>query len=237
MSDDDQYDWRTYDLSDMTAAQQEEFKNLLARRKARDAMTPEERAVEANLPSNRRFRPTMNKFIRTAFPATKLPDGEFASLDELQEAAELLFDPEPYMAESLAKAFDYLRDVGDNEYRRAALQFSLSLILLVAMSSESAKVSRAAERERASLKGITARNQAISLASDRARVIAVDLWEQDEEQVIRIGDMAQRVWAVMIDEGLSEHMPEQADRLKVWIKPVAPAYATKGGRTKKPPRT
>ncbi|WP_323148824.1 hypothetical protein [Pseudomonas oryzihabitans] len=232
----DEYDWRSYDLSEMTEEQQENFKRLLAYRKESANRPPEQRLTDANLPSNRRFLPIFNTFIRSAFPAT-LDPGEFASLDQLEAAAATLFNPDANSAQILRKGFESLRSLAVDDEQMHTLQYAISCLLMVAMSSETDRVSAAADRERDQLKGITARNQAISLTTERARAIAADLWEQDDEQLIRIGDMAQRVWSVMIDEGLSEHMPEQADRLKVWIKPVAPAYATKGGRAKKPPRT
>lgn len=232
----DKYDWRSYDLSEMTEAQREEFKELLIRGKASAERPPEQRLADDNLPSNRRFKPVFNDFIRAAFPAS-LEMGELATMDQLEVAAGALFNPDASSARLLASSFENLRSLATDDDQLRTLQYAVSCLLLVAMSNETDRVSAAADRERDQLKGITARNQAISLATDRARAIAADLWDQDEEEQIRIGEMAQRVWAVMIDEGLRDQMPEQADRLKVWIKPVAPAYATKGGRTKKPPRT
>ncbi|MDT3722373.1 hypothetical protein [Pseudomonas oryzihabitans] len=222
---------------DLSPEEQEEVRRLVDQAEERNARDPAEIAAERNLPANRRFLPLYQQLIG---PLTHCfaHDGEYASFDELRDTAALLFEQDLRPSRSLQSAFDIFEDVaGGDDARSHDLRYAVTCLLLAALSNTADDVARTAERERASLKGLSARNHAIALASDRARAIAAELWEQDLEQAIRIGDMAQRVWAAMIDEGLSDQMPEQADRLKVWIKPVAPAYATKGGRTKKPPRT
>lgn len=222
---------------DLSPDEQEDVLKILKQVEERKARDPAEIAAERNLPSNRRFNALHQQLIE---PLTRslTHDGEYASFDELHDTAVLLFDQDRSGKRLIQSAFSVLEDVaGDDEGRSHDLRYVVTCLLLAALSNTADRATRTAERERATLKGLSARNQAIALASDRARAIATDLWEKDQEQAIRIGDMAQRVWSAMIDEGLSDQMPEQADRLKVWIKPVAPAYATKGGRAKKPPRT
>lgn len=167
------------------------------------------------------------------------PEGiQYSSIQDLRDAAIALFEVErPDQLYSMNKAFENFERLCTDSEQAETIKWSLTTILTAAVADVFRRATRNALKEEKSLQGITARNQAIAAAADRARSIAVSFWAQDREEQIRIGEMAQRVWGAMIDEGLSDHMPEQADRLKVWIKPVAPEYATKGGRSKKPPRT
>lgn len=69
----------------------------------------------------------------------------------------------------------------------------------------------------------------------RACELAQDLWRADEAQKVRISEMADIVYSKLAGEGMSEHLPDTIERVKVWITPVAPRYARLGGRTKKLP--
>lgn len=69
----------------------------------------------------------------------------------------------------------------------------------------------------------------------RACELAQELWRADEEQKVRISDMADIVYSKLAGEGMSEHLPDTIERVKEWLKPVAPSYARKGGRARKPP--
>lgn len=93
------------------------------------------------------------------------------------------------------------------------------------------------QREKRTMKSLVEHNSAKERVAERARDIAVELWKGDENQEIRIGDMAQHVWSAMVGEGMKDELPDQAERLKAWIRPVAPEYAKRGGRSKKPPRS
>jgi hypothetical protein len=84
-------------------------------------------------------------------------------------------------------------------------------------------------------KPIGGMNAAKASAVERAQAIATELWQADIGQTIRVGDMADRVYRALTDEGLTESLPGTAERLKEWIKPVAPDYARKGGRRRKNP--
>ncbi|MCY1294560.1 hypothetical protein D9M70_438610 [compost metagenome] len=69
-------------------------------------------------------------------------------------------------------------------------------------------------------------------AMERAREIAADLWS-GEFRDLRVGDMADRVYRQLSSEGFDESLPGGSERLKEWIKPVAPEHARRGGRPKK----
>lgn len=98
------------------------------------------------------------------------------------------------------------------------------------------------ERERLIVKEKLTRGYAHSLAKiqeakdkavERAQAIATELWKSEKEQITRIGIMADRVYRAMASEGLADSLPGSADRIREWIKPVAPANARKPGKPRK----
>ncbi|MCY1449598.1 hypothetical protein D9M71_663480 [compost metagenome] len=68
-----------------------------------------------------------------------------------------------------------------------------------------------------------------------AKVIATENWEADTAQKIRVGDMAEIVWARLVVESLKKWLPDKPEGIKEWIKSVAPEYARKAGRPPKSP--
>ncbi len=71
---------------------------------------------------------------------------------------------------------------------------------------------------------------------ERAEVIAAELWAADTQQVIRVGDMSEKVYRLLVREGFEkgrEGLPGDMASFRKGIKPVAPSYARKGGATKK----
>lgn len=70
-------------------------------------------------------------------------------------------------------------------------------------------------------------------AAARAQAIAAEAWQADTDQEYRLLDMAQAVRDAMQSEGFT-NLPG-IGRIKEWIKPAAPEYARKGGRSVKPP--
>jgi len=67
----------------------------------------------------------------------------------------------------------------------------------------------------------------------RAEAIACELWKSDKSQVIRIGEMADKVYRKLAKEGFLDSLPDNPESIKDWIKLVAPDYARKGGRKRK----
>lgn len=47
--------------------------------------------------------------------------------------------------------------------------------------------------------------------------------------------MANKVYAELYDNGFKVQLPNNPDSLQVWIKDIAPPYATIGGRPKNEP--
>lgn len=91
------------------------------------------------------------------------------------------------------------------------------------------------KRLEAFIRSLGAINDSKAAAIARAKSIATELWQADTAQEIRLGDMAERVYRALADEGFAESLPGTAERLKEWIKPAAPDYARKGGRRRKTP--
>lgn len=90
-------------------------------------------------------------------------------------------------------------------------------------------------REEATMRPLEKRNAATAAAVERARSIATELWISDTNQAIRLGEMGEKVYRALAGEGFAESLPGTAERVKEWIKPVAPDYARKGGRRRKTP--
>lgn len=95
----------------------------------------------------------------------------------------------------------------------------------------------ARERMRAEVRRIAPlanRNGRKEPAMARARELAQEMWAADLGQEIRSSTMADKVYRRLADEGMADLLPDSAERVKEWIKPVAPDYARKGGRRKTP---
>ncbi|MBV4516393.1 hypothetical protein [Pseudomonas kurunegalensis] len=83
------------------------------------------------------------------------------------------------------------------------------------------------------MKGLNEINRLKDEAAKQALKLASTIWNKDFDKKIRIGDMADLVYRKLADQGFGLALPGTSDRLKEWIKPVAPDYARKGGRRKK----
>lgn len=83
------------------------------------------------------------------------------------------------------------------------------------------------------MKGLNEINRIKDEAMKKALALASSRWEEDVDRNIRVGDMADIVYRALAEQGLQMALPGTSDRLKEWIKPVAPDYARKGGRSKK----
>ncbi len=90
-----------------------------------------------------------------------------------------------------------------------------------------------AEKEIATIGPLARVNAAKAAARGRAKIIATNLWQADSSKQIRIGEMADRVYRALADEGFTGVLPETSERLKEWVKPVAPEYACRAGRSRK----
>ncbi|MBY8970803.1 hypothetical protein J1G33_10390 [Pseudomonas sp. P867] len=83
------------------------------------------------------------------------------------------------------------------------------------------------------MKGLNEINRLKDQAVEKALNLAASKWKEDSTQSIRIGEMADIVYRALAEQGLNVALPDTSERLKAWIKPVAPDYARKGGRSRK----
>lgn len=85
--------------------------------------------------------------------------------------------------------------------------------------------------------GLRATNEARQATANFAREEARSRWAADSEQSISLRDMAELVMSAFFAQGKEDDLPEgnKAERIKKWIRPVAPNWATRPGRPKKTP--
>lgn len=103
------------------------------------------------------------------------------------------------------------------------------------LSLKTVLVAPRAQRERKTLRPLAQLNSEKGFIIETARTIAVDIWKSDTAQGIRISEMADRVYRTLVSDGFTEMLPGTSERIREWIKPVAPDYARKGGRRRKTP--
>lgn len=83
------------------------------------------------------------------------------------------------------------------------------------------------------MKGLNEINRLKEQAMEKALSLAESRWNEDVTKSIRIGDMAVIVYRALVDMGLHMALPDTSERLREWIKPVAPEYSRRGGRSRK----
>ncbi|MNR34390.1 hypothetical protein D3C85_1521600 [compost metagenome] len=120
----------------------------------------------------------------------------------------------------------------DEELGRIALEaaFNFSFAGLRVLLSTTNKEH---EQQAARMQPLARKQAAKSMVIDRAQSIAKERWKLDTNQKIRIGEMAELVWAELAKEGLADLRPENTQQIRNWIKPAAPDYARKGGKPRK----
>ncbi len=228
MSDHDKYDWRNYDLSGYSENFVEQFKMILEENRKQAARDPAEIAAEAKLPARRKFRVIQEALIPTVTRA--VVHGEYASFSEMQISAEMLFEPGPN-DENLEIAFDMFEAIaGDDEELSYDLRYALTCLLTAAFNGRTAAVYRQAAIEKAALRGLNAKAEASAASIARAQELASELWDRDITRSIRVGDMADHVYACLLDEIPNPAQAPELERVRKWIKQVAPAYAKRPGR-------
>lgn len=71
-----------------------------------------------------------------------------------------------------------------------------------------------------------------SKAQMAAEELATELWKADIDQKIRMQDMCSIIYSRLY-ENYSKELPDQPKSLKMWIKNIAPKYASRGGAPSK----
>lgn len=90
-------------------------------------------------------------------------------------------------------------------------------------------------RQNGTMRPLAKENSAKAAAKKRAQVIATERWQADTAKKIKIGVMAEHVWAQMIEEGFRKSLPDKSKTLQDWIRSAAPPEARKAGRPPKAP--
>lgn len=91
-----------------------------------------------------------------------------------------------------------------------------------------------AKPENPQMAGLNKINNAKKELMDRARTHALSIWDADDtRQEFTLKDVAKQVENILGREGVTEFPSHE--RIKYWIRPVAPEYARKGGRPRKTP--
>lgn len=211
---------------EMSPEEQEELRQLAEQIEQRQAETSsEEREARRRLPSVKRFDPIFNEAFQALIENQQR--GDWASFDDLETASAVLFQAEFRDREIVREAFEAFASVDDSE---GEIRRGLTYLLLVALGKDIAHVERLADRELASLRGLTAKAEAANSLTGRARTIASELWSKDASRSLRVGDMAEHVYGQLLDEGVDINQLPDRDRVRKWIRPVAPEYAKRPGR-------
>lgn len=164
--------------------------------------------------------------------------GEDFSLDQIKSIISLAIFQGRETFDSSMKCLDTGIDIFKiiselNPDTAKAINAGLLNIALAIFDTANESACEAMSRELTSFKPLAAKNSAKSDAVERAKEVAAQLWSEDHNRSVRIGDMADQVYRALASEGLQDSLPETVDRLKEWIKAVAPEYARQGGRRKK----
>lgn len=136
--------------------------------------------------------------------------------------------------ESMLRGLSYLKYAAEEQPSVAeAIAFGVEAILLAVTSAKLSESMRKSSIEASRMSPLIAQNRAKEELVAIAQEVASEHWRCDVKNEIRIGVMAEKVYRALVADGYSELLPGTADRIKEWIKPVAPEYARKGGRRKK----
>lgn len=91
---------------------------------------------------------------------------------------------------------------------------------------------KSTSKENAKLAGLNARNQHKKDMKTKAQQIATNFWNQDK--YVRMGEMAKKVFAVMVVTYSKDELPKTPETMKKWITtPETPQEARKRGRPPK----
>lgn len=99
------------------------------------------------------------------------------------------------------------------------------------------KMFKALESKQKSERPFKIKQERLRILKVCARSFAITRWSEDINKALRMMDMCHEVWPelVEISDALNfkDVLPDRAELLKSWIRPVAPDWAKKGGAPKK----
>ncbi|MFP3849233.1 hypothetical protein [Pseudomonas sp. W5-01] len=185
-------------------------------------------------PTWKKFTPKFNSAVEAISKA--LTSGNAPSFGELETLARTLIthEQDTPIKDFIGMAFQYLEEATEGEDDISdAVRRGLVPLFLAILESSSSSATSLIETEKSRLKPLIEGNKAKLQVSTRAKELASAMWTDDTANEIKTSEMADKVWSKLIDEGFSDRLPDSADRVKVWIRSVAPDYAKAKGRPKK----
>lgn len=203
-----------------------------------DAITADVRSYDAeaekSTPTGRDFIPKFNYVLEIL--SKSISSGIAPSFDDLKSIAKtLIVVPVTDSRNDLIETcFHHLEDAS-NICEEASDKIRKSLVPLFLALLESSNISATASigTEKLRLKPLLEGNRIKTSVIERAKTIATEMWLKDTDKGIKTSEMADKVWSRLVDEGLSEHLPDNVERVRVWIRGIAPEYAKAKGRPKK----
>lgn len=181
----------------------------------------------------KKFFPKFNSAIESLSKA--LNSGEAPTFGDLNTLARTLITEEENSSNNdfIGMAFQSLEDASEgDEVISENIRKGLIPLFLALLRSQSCSASISIKSERLRIKPLLDANNEKSIVIKRAKIIANDKWAADTNKEIRTSEMANRVWSQLVDEGFSQYLPQNVERVKVWIRSVAPEHARAKGRTK-----
>lgn len=138
-------------------------------------------------------------------------------------------DSKQFAVKTFAFALTDLEDLAA-EYPELAQRLTSAASALM-IGSQFVIAGNAAERHKSFAKRVEPlikANAPKTAAVERAQAIATELWQADTDQEFRLSDMAEQVKDILEREGFDK-LPK-IERIKDWIRPVAPEHARQPGR-------
>jgi len=158
---------------------------------------------------------------------------EFAALKKL---AVILLDPNSGDPDNraLLDSLSLFEDAAShNDKSSDLIRRGLLTLFLAILENTTVQIAPSITAEKLRLKPLAAGNRLKAATTERAREIATALWVDDKSCSIKTSEMAGKVWAQLVDEGHADQLPDNVERVRIWIRVVAPEYAKAKGRPKK----
>jgi hypothetical protein len=184
-------------------------------------------------PTHRKYGGPMEQFI-DELKGTDCGDFSYEQLRRMTEISLYKCADREESQGMINISFDIFEQLSEAHPQLAEDLHNAVTCLAFAISYHTSELSYSAiEREVVTVGALAAQNAAKARAMDRAKEIASELWAEDSEQAKKVSGMALEVKGRLVDEGYGDLLPESIERLREWVKPVAPEYARKGGRPSK----
>ena len=185
-------------------------------------------------PTHRKFGEPMDKFIDELGDIDKEAGLSYQQLQRMTEICLFLSSNDDYGKDLIVTSFEALKELADKFPDAAKGMHDAIENLILALCYHSNQIaSSAIEKEVATVGALAKRNESKQQVIARARAIAKQDWDADSAKAIRITEMAHAVKRRLVDDGFDD-LPDDIERIKSWIRPVAPDYAKQGGRRKNP---